>query len=122
MSTPAPRHNSDRRADRHPGNRRPDRRSRFRDQLPPRIVAVVRDSFPGRSYTGLRADIFELAAGGGNVLILESYGPLTAAGKAALRACARAVAEWRGDGDGNGGGDRNGNGNGEGGGGGKVET
>ncbi len=76
MSNPAPRHNS-------------DRRSRFRDQLPPRLVAVVRDSFPGRTYTGLRAEIFELAARGGNVLVLERYGVLTGAETAALRDCAR---------------------------------
>ncbi len=78
----------------------PERSARYHRaaRIPPRLLAVVRDNFPGRTYTGLRAEIFELAAAGGNVLMLESYGVLSAAEKAALRACARAVAEWRGEG------------------------
>ncbi len=75
-----------------------DERSRLRAMLPPRLLAVVRDNFPGRTYTGMRAEFFELAARGGNVLVLERYGVLTADERAALRACARAVAEWRGEG------------------------
>ncbi len=61
-----------------------------------RFVLTVKRNFPGKNNEGLRRRIYKLADSGNNLLGLENTVALTGHGKAALRNCDAALADWDG--------------------------